>query len=308
MLKICNFITRYMAVLVLLSAVFSLFFPEIAGRIRTAWISPMLGLVMFGMGLTLNARDLKIVFTRPRDILIGSVAQFTIMPFTAWLLAKAFQLPPEIAVGVILVGCCPGGTASNVITYLAGGDLALSVGMTSVSTLLAPLLTPLLVWLYAGTLVEVDYLAMLLSIVQVVILPIVLGLILQRFWPRLTQKISLYLPAFSSVVIALIVAAVIAANAAALKSSGILVIGVVILHNLSGFALGYAVARLLRLLPEKRTAVSIEVGMQNSGLACALAKQHFAALPMATVAGAVFSVWHNIAGALAARLFKACKS
>ena len=305
MLTVCRFITKYMAVIVLVAAVAALMFPEVFVLIETSWISPLLGAVMFGMGMTLQTGDLKGVFARPRDILIGSAAQFTIMPLTAWLLCRMFQLPNELAVGVILVGCCPGGTASNVITYLAGGDLALSVGMTTVSTLLAPLLTPLLVWLYAGQMVDVNVVSMLLSIVQVVILPIVAGLLFQRFLPELTRSVHDYLPAFSSLAIAVIVMAVVAANAALLMESGWLVIAVVVLHNLSGFALGYGIARLIRLRSPQAKAICIEVGMQNSGLACALAKKHFDYLAMASVPGAVFSVWHNIAGALLARLFQA---
>ena len=150
---------------------------------------------MFGMGLTLSAQDFRIVFSRPKDVLIGCIAQFAVMPFMAWLLVKVFSLPQELALGVILVGCCPGGTASNVITYLAKGDLALSVGMTAVSTLLSPLATPFLVWLLAGTMVDVDTLGMLLSIVYVVIAPIVVGLLCQRYLPRLTRGVVGYPPA-----------------------------------------------------------------------------------------------------------------
>ncbi|MBP5259995.1 MAG: bile acid:sodium symporter family protein, partial [Paludibacteraceae bacterium] len=265
MLTVCRFITKYMAVIVLVAAVAALLWPEVFSHIHTAWISPLLGVVMFGMGLTLQTDDLKLVFTRPRDILIGSAAQFIIMPLTAWLLCRAFQLPDELAVGVILVGCCPGGTASNVIRYLAGGDLALSVGMRTVSTLLAPLLTPLLVWLYAGNWVDVNIVNMLLSIVEVVILPIVLGLLIQRFLPDFTHMVHDYLPAFSSLAIAVIVTAVVAANAAQLMDSGLLVFAIVVLHNLSGFALGYGVARLIRLQRPQASAICIEVGMQNSG-------------------------------------------
>ena len=301
MLKLCNLITKYMAVIVLIGAVAAMVWPGTFAHIRTSWISPLLGVVMFGMGMTLQAADFKLVLTRPRDILIGSAAQFVIMPLLAWGLCQAFDLPRELAVGVILVGCCPGGTASNVITYLSGGDLALSVGMTTLSTLLAPLLTPLLVWLYAGTLVEVDIWGMLLSIVEVVILPIAVGLAIQHFLPRVTQSVRDYLPAFSSLVIATIVMAVVSANAGALMQSGLLVIAIVVLHNLLGFALGYGVAHLIRLNKPQSSAICIEVGMQNSGLACALAKQHFSDMAMATVPGAIFSVWHNIAGALLAR-------
>ena len=163
-MKIVDFISRWMALIVLVVAAGSLLWPEVFGVIKTAWISYLLGVVMFGMGLTLNLQDFKIVFSRPKDVIIGCIAQFTIMPLLAWALAKTFQLPPELAVGVVLVGCCPGGTASNVITYLAGGDLALSVGMTGVSTILAPVMTPFLTWLFVGTTVDVNPIAMFMSL------------------------------------------------------------------------------------------------------------------------------------------------
>jgi BASS family bile acid:Na+ symporter len=231
------------------------------------------------------------------------MTQFTVMPLLALGLTWTFALPEELAIGVILVGCCPGGTASNVITYLAKGDLALSVGMTAASTLLAPLLTPLLVWALAGTMVDVDALGMLLSIVYVVIAPIVCGLLCQRFIPRVTKRVTPYLPAFSSVVIALVVGIIVAHNADRLMTAGLLVVAVVMLHNLFGLGLGFLVGRLLHLQKPKCVALSIEVGMQNSGLASSLALLHFAAYPLATIPGAVFSVWHNISGALVAKLF-----
>ena len=267
MKKICKFISDYMGALVLLSAIVALAFPEMVGHVKPTVINPLLGVIMFGMGLTLRADDFRIVFSRPKDVVIGCLAQFTVMPLLAWTLARVFQLDEALTVGVVLVGCCPGGTASNVITYLARGDVALSVGMTGVSTLLAPLLTPLLVWLLAGKTVDVNVVGMLLSILWVVILPIVAGLIVKRLW------------------------------------GGLIIILVVMLHNVCGLSVGYAIGSLLRMSAPKRRAVCIEVGMQNSGLASSLATLHFAAYPMATIPGAIFSVWHNISGAIVARWF-----
>ena len=304
MKKVCDFIAQWMGVLVLLVGAVALFLPESFIWIETKTINPMLGVIMFGMGLTLSPKDFKIVLSRPKDILIGCLAQFTIMPLLAWLLTLAFSLPKELALGVILVGCCPGGTASNVITYLAKGDLALSVGMTACSTLLAPIVTPLLVWLMAGTMVNVDTLGMLLSIVYVVIAPIIAGLLCQHFLPRLTKTVTPYLPAFSSLAIAITVGIVVSHNADRLMLGGMIVILVVMLHNLLGLSLGFTIGRLLRLEKPKCVALSIEVGMQNSGLASSLANMHFAAYPLATVPGAIFSVWHNISGALAAKIFQ----
>lgn len=304
MKKVCDFIAQWMGLLVLVVAAVAMFLPSSFIWIDTKTINPLLGVIMFGMGLTLSPKDFKIVLSRPKDILIGCMAQFTIMPLLAWLLTLAFSLPKELALGVILVGCCPGGTASNVITYLAKGDLALSVGMTACSTLLAPIVTPLLVLLTAGTMVEVDTLGMLLSIVYVVIAPIIVGLLCQRFIPRITKAVTPYLPAFSSLAIALVVGIIVSHNADRLMLGGLIVILVVILHNLLGLSLGFAIGRLLRLEKPKCVALSIEVGMQNSGLASSLANMHFAAYPLATIPGAVFSVWHNISGALAARIFQ----
>ena len=245
--------------------------PEPMASVDMWFINPLLGLIMFGMGLTLNPKDFRIVFSRPKDVL--------------------------------MVGCCPGGTASNVITYLAKGDLALSVGMTAVSTLLAPLMTPLLTWLMAGTFVDVDTIGMLQSILYVVIAPIVAGLIIQKLLPTFTKQVVAYLPAFSSLMIAFTVSLVVAHTANRLLTGGLLIILVVMLHNICGLGIGYGIGRLLSLQYPKRVAISIEVGMQNSGLASSLATLHFAAFPMATIPGAIFSVWHNISGALVARFY-----
>ncbi len=305
MKKICDFISRWMGVLVLLTAVFALLFPEALSALKPTMINPLLGVVMFGMGLTLKLEDFKVVFSRPKDVVIGCLAQFTVMPLLAWLLAKGFSLSDELALGVVLVGCCPGGTASNVITYLAKGDLALSVGMTGVSTLLAPLLTPFLTWLLVGQHVDVDMVSMFLSILWVVILPIVAGLLFRSLLPKFTESAVAYLPALSSLAIAFIVAIVVSANSAKLMVGGWLIILVVMLHNLCGLLLGYGIARVLGLELKKRVAVSIEVGMQNSGLASSLATLHFASYPMATIPGALFSVWHNISGAVVAKVYSA---
>ena len=263
---------------------------------------------MFGMGLTLRPDDFRLVFSRPKDVLMGCAAQFCVMPALAYLLSRLFSLDEALTVGVVLVGCCPGGTASNVITYLAKGDLALSVGMTGVSTLLAPVLTPVLTYLLAGESVDVDVVSMFLSILWVVILPICLGFVVRHFLPAFTARAVSFLPAVSALTVAMIVGIVISANSAKLLTGGWLIVVVVVLHNVCGLGLGYFVGRMLGLPHERRVAISIEVGMQNSGLASALAASHFAGYPLATVPGAVFSVWHNISGAIAAKLYGAMAS
>ena len=267
-------------------------------------ISILLGVVMFGMGLSTDVKDFKVVFSRPLDIATGCVAQFTIMPALAWALSRLFGLDEALTVGVVLVGCCPGGTASNVITYLAKGDLALSVGMTGVSTVLAPVLTPALTLLLAGKTVDVNAAGMFINILWVVMLPILLGFAAKRFFPNVTARAVRFMPTVSSVAIAVIIALVMAANAKRLLTGGATVFVVVMLHNICGLALGYLLASALRLEEPKRRALCIEVGMQNSGLAASLAAVHFAAYPMAAVPGAIFSVWHNVSGALLARCFR----
>ncbi|VXC56819.1 Uncharacterized sodium-dependent transporter YocS [Pseudomonas sp. 8Z] len=268
----------------------------------TAWIVPLLGLIMFGMGLTLKAEDFRDVVRRPIAVLIGVLAQFIIMPCAAWLLCQAFSLPPEVAVGVILVGCCPGGTASNVITWFARGDLALSVAITSVTTLLAPLMTPALIWLLASEWLPVSFSAMFISILKMVLLPIVLGLVAQRLLGERVKTAVDVLPLISVVSIVAIVAAVVAASQAKIAESGLLIMAVVVLHNAIGLTLGYLAGRLFGMPLAQRKTLSIEVGMQNSGLGAALASAHFS--PLAAVPSALFSVWHNLSGPLLATVYR----
>ncbi len=301
--KISKAFSKYMAIIVIAMALLALFAPSSVSFLKTSYINTLLGIVMFGMGLTLKPNDFRVVFSRPKDVVIGTVAQFTIMPLLAFVLARGFGLSPELTVGVILVGTCPGGTSSNVMTYLSKGDVPLSVGMTAVSTVLAPFMTPLLTYLYAGKTVDVNMLSMFLSIIQVVIVPIVLGFVINHFFSRFAERAVDFLPLVSTLAIVAIVGAVVSANAAKLLGCGMLVLCVVVLHNVLGYALGYGAARMLRMSPTKCRAVSIEVGMQNSGLATSLATVHFAQYPLATIPGAVFSVWHNVSGAILANIF-----
>lgn len=295
--KLSAFISKYMAVFVILVAAIALIQPW-----TFKWAAPkitiLLGIVMFGMGMTLRLRDFKLVFQRPKDVFIGALAQFTIMPALAWLLAKGFGLPPELAAGVILVGTCPGGTSSNVMTYLARGDVALSVSMTMTTTVLAPIVTPLLTWGLAGEWVDISLSAMMMSIVQVVILPIVLGIVINSFFEETVQKIVKLLPLISVIAIVLIVGGVVSVSSQRILETGLLIMLVVMLHNLLGYSIGFLIAKALHMNVAKAKAISIEVGMQNSGLATSLAMLHFGAA--AAIPGAIFSVWHNISGSLAA--------
>ena len=292
-----------MAVIALLVAIIALVFPDpVKGVIKTSYVNTLLGIVMFGMGMTLKLSDFKVVFTKPKAVITGILSQFIIMPLLAFLLVKIFNLDPALAVGVILVGSCPGGTSSNVMTYLAKGDVALSVGMTACTTILAPVVTPALVLLLGGETINVSYVSMLMSIVQVVLVPIVLGFVINHFFEKFAQACAKVLPLVSVIAICLIIMAVVAANAAKIMTVGWLIVIVVMLHNLCGYALGYGVGKLMGLSRDQMRTLSIEVGMQNSGLATSLATVHFAAMPLAAVPGTVFSVWHNISGAIYANI------
>lgn len=301
--RISRFVGRYMAIIVLVVAACALFVPSSLGWIKTSWVNPLLMIVMFGMGLTMKGSDFIVVFKRPKDIIIGVLCQFLIMPLLAFSLGKLFALETALLVGVVLCGTCPGGTSSNVITYLSKGDVPLSIGMTSVSTLLAPFLTPFITWLLLRTNVNVDIMAMFTSIIKVVIIPIGAGLVINHFFASVTERIKSILPLVSVTAIVMIVAAVVSANSSRILSTGLIVFVVVILHNCLGYLLGFIVAKALKLPVAKAKALSVEVGMQNSGLATSLARTSFAALPMATVPGAVFSVWHNISGSILANIF-----
>ena len=238
-------------------------------------------------------------FSRPKEVIIGAVAQYTIMPVVAWVLCKIMNLPADLALGVILVGCCPGGTASNVITYIAGGDVALSVGMTIVSTLAAPVMTPFLVYILAGAWVEVSFWVMVLSVVKVILVPVLLGILLRTLAGDHVDKVSDVMPLISVVAIVMIIGGIVAINAEKilkLRSSGPW-------RCCDPQFLWYDAwapcsKKVFHVEYTRTTAIAIEVGMQNSGLAVSLAAANFAANPLATLPGAIFSVWHNIAGSI----------
>ena len=301
MQKVCRWIVNNMALFVL--------FAGVAGAVRPAllmwvgpWIAPLLGLVMFGMGMTLRVEDFQMILRRPWEVFLGALAQFTIMPLAAWGLAKAFALPSELAIGVVLVGTCPGGTASNVITYLARGDVALSVAMTMATTLLAPVVTPCLTWLIAGAWVEISLVKMMIAIAQMVLAPVLLGLMVNHFCADFVKKCLPVLPLFSVVTIVLLVGGVVALSGGKVLIYGPLIAAIVVLHNALGLVCGYFFARLFHLSAAKTRAVAIEVGMQNSGLAASLAVLYFN--PAAAIPGAIFSVWHNISGSLVANYYQ----
>ncbi len=266
---------------------------------QKALIVPLLGLVMFGMGLTLTGADFRRVFRRPRLILLGMAAQFGVMPLLALGLSRWLDLPPELTAGMLLVGCVSGGTASNVITYLAKGDTALSITLTFCSTVLAVFATPALTWLYLHQIVVVPTGEMLVSILQIVLGPVLAGMALNHFLGRRLARLQPAYPLLSVAAIVLIIGIIIGLNRDKVAATAPVVAGAVVLHNLGGLACGYALAKLCRQPPAICRTLAIEVGMQNSGLAVALAVKYFGAA--AALPGALFSIWHNLSGsALAA--------
>ncbi|MDD3519211.1 MAG: bile acid:sodium symporter family protein [Chromatiales bacterium] len=263
-----------------------------------AAIVPLLGLVMFGMGMTLTWGNFAEVLRRPGIIALGTLLQFLVMPAAAWLVAFALGLPPLLAAGLILVGSCPGGTASNVICYLARGDVALSITLTTVSTLLAVVATPALTLLYAGAQVPVPAGDMIASVAKVVLLPVVAGVLANRLIGARLGALKHLFPLLSVLAIVTIIAIIVALNREHLAVMGPLVAVAVMLHNAIGLAAGYWLPRLLGRDERSCRTLAIEVGMQNSGLGVVLAVKHFTAA--AALPGALFSIWHNLSGSLLA--------
>ncbi len=261
-------------------------------------IIPLLTIIMFSMGLTLSVDDFKRALAMPRLIISGLLLQYSIMPLTALAIATFFQLDPALTIGLILVGTCPGGTASNVITFLAGGNVALSISLTSISTILAIVLTPAITLLVADASIQVPAAKMLVTILYIVIFPVVSGLVLKHFFDRRIKAVDHFLPLIAVAAIVLIIAIITALNAEQFHQLGATVLLAVVMHNAAGLVIGYSSARLLGYQTRECRTLAIEVGMQNSGLAVALAIKHFSAA--AALPGAVFSIWHNISGSVLA--------
>jgi len=295
--RISQVVGTWFTLIVLAAAALALATPSTFDGLGPA-VPWMLAVIMLGMGLTLRPVDFAIIGRRPWALLLGVAAQYTIMPLLGWGIAQLLDLSPVLTAGMILVGAAPGGTASNVMVFLARGDTALSVAMTSVSTFLAPVLTPLLILALLGEDLPVSGGDLFVSIVQIVLVPVVAGVALRAVFPRAVEKVVEVLPLVSVLGITGVVLAVVAGSADTLLSVGAVVVLAVVLHNVGGLTLGYLVGRVCGLPVSGRRAVSIEVGMQNSGLAAALATVHFA--PAAALPAAIFSVWHNVSGSLLA--------
>ena len=286
-------------ILIFAAVAASMFYPSlftnIGGYNLKGLIVPLLMIIMFGMGCSMSFSDFVGVIKMPKGVIIGIICQFTIMPFIGYGLATASGLPPEIAAGIILVGCSPSGLASNVMSYISNSNLALSLTLTAVATLLAPLLTPLLMKLLANQLVPIDFLGMLQSIMKIVILPIILGLLFNHFFGGKFPWLDKAMPIISMVGIALIITIITAAGRDALMTIGLTLIAVVIVHNISGYFLGYGISRLLGLDQKSARTVAFEVGMQNGGLASGIALEMGRVATMG-LAPAVFGPMMNITG------------
>lgn len=295
--EMLTLVTRHVSLLVLLVSIISYISPGLLKPLAPN-IPYLLGLIMLGMGLTMTTADFRLVFTRPGDVFFGVLLRYAIMPVVAWGVAAALQLPPALAAGVILVGCCPSGTASNVMTFLAKGDVALSVSVSSLNTLLAPLLTPTLFLLFGGAILPVPAGALFADIVKIVLVPLLAGMLIRILFARQVDRLQPVVPALSALAIVVTVGAVIAVNAARLEGVAWAALLAVMLHNGLGLLLGYLSARSLRMGETKARAITYEIGMENSGLAAALALAHLD--PVAAVPGAIFSVWHNLSGSVLA--------
>ncbi|QLB20454.1 sodium transporter [Vespertiliibacter pulmonis] len=301
-IKLSQFISKTFAIWVIMFAIIATQFPDIF-KLIVPWIPYLLGIVMLGMGLTLTFKDFTEITRNPKGVIIGVIAQFVIMPMIAFFLAKIFQLPADLAIGVILVGACPGGTSSNVITFLARGNTALSVACTTISTLLAPILTPAVFYLFASQWLDINASSMFISVLKIVLLPIFVGLLIRSIFKQKIENFSQIMPLISVIAIILILCAVVAVSKDKIIESGLLIFGIVALHNILGYLLGYGISRAFRLSSPDSRAISIEVGMQNSGLGAALAALHFKFNPIIAVPSAVFSLWHNISGPILAMIF-----
>ena len=309
MIKILQGISAWLAkwtpAVVAASAVAAYFLPGAFDWVRGNAQTAVLGGIMLTMGLTLTGEDFRILATRPLDIAIGSMAQFTLMPLIAWSLVHLLGLPKAVGVGLILVGCCPGGVSSNIMTFLCKGDVAFSVGLTTLSTLAAPFTTPLLMLWLAGESVDVNAIGMFKSILIITILPVALGFGLNAAFGRRDSfgEVKKLLPGIAVLGLCCIVGGVVSAHGKKFVQSGVLIFVAVFCHNTLGYILGYVSGTVARFTKPKRRTVAIEVGMQNAGLATVLAVKHFPAMPEAAIASAVSCVWHSISGALLAGVF-----
>lgn len=309
LLRISKLLAANASVFVIATAVFSFFMPDAFSWVRGNTQTVILGLIMLTMGLTLSTQDFKVLAQRPLDICIGACAQFLIMPCLAYTLTKVFGLEPALAIGILLVGSCPGGVSSNIMSFLCHGDVAFSVGMTCASTLLAPVMTPLLMQITAGQIIEIDTIGMFLNILIVTIIPISIGVAINRLTTPSPggEGWGGVMPGLSVICLACIVGGVISTVHDPLIERGLQLFlwtfAVVLCHNTLGYLLGYTAGRFFKFGTAKTRTLSIEVGMQNAGLATVLANTFFAAQPLAVLPCAISCAWHSISGTILAGIF-----
>ena len=307
--SLSRWLAQHASLFVTAIAVLTFFVPSLFQWVRGTTQTVILGIIMLTMGLTLTTDDFRILAKRPLDIFIGACAQFLIMPCVAYLLVHVFRLEPALALGILLVGCCPGGVSSNIMSYLCHGDVAFSVGMTCASTLLAPVMTPLLMQLTAGEIIEIDAIGMFLNILIVTIIPVGIGCFLNYSYSKRKSfpTVQSLMPGLSVTCLACIVGGVISTVHDDLVARGLTLFlwtfAVVFCHNTLGYVLGYTTGRLVRFNTAKKRTISIEVGMQNAGLATVLAGTFFAAQPLSVLPCAISCAWHSISGTILAGLF-----
>ncbi|MGO3317211.1 MAG: bile acid:sodium symporter family protein [Leuconostoc mesenteroides] len=307
--SLSKFLTKYFTFFVILVALLAIFIPGPGTTLATtkvgnlSAVSILLMIVLFGMGITLTPNDFKRVARNPLQVILGTIAHYVIMPFIAFLLVHLFGLTGAAAVGVILVGSAPSGKSSNVMSFLSGGDVALDVSIGLLSTLLAPVMIPTLLKLLAGKWVNVPFSSMFFSAFQIVVIPIVLGIIVHTIFKEHVQKVIEIMPLISQVAILVIILAVLSANSKTILAvSTLILVPVIILHNLLGYLLGYGFSKLMKMDTPQQKAITFEVGMQDSALASTLAISFFE--PASAIAAVMFSVWHNISGSVLASLWK----
>ncbi|HCE48310.1 MAG TPA: sodium transporter [Prevotellaceae bacterium] len=309
LVKASTWLASYTSVFVIGIAVFTFFVPGTFKWVSGSTQTIILGLIMLTMGLTLTPNDFKILAKRPFDIFIGACAQFVIMPVVAYALVHAFHLEPALAIGILLVGCCPGGVSSNIMSFLCHGDVAFSVGMTCASTILAPVMTPFLMQLTAGEIVDVDTVGMFLNILIVTIIPVSVGCFLNYMWGKREEfaVVRSLMPGMSVICLAFIVGGVISTVHDDLVARGLWLFlwtfAVVFCHNTLGYLLGWYAGRLAMFNTAKKRTISIEVGMQNAGLATNLATVFFVSQPLAVLPCAISCAWHSISGTLLAGFY-----
>ncbi|ADC47182.1 Na+-dependent transporter SBF family [Methanobrevibacter ruminantium M1] len=309
MKRLFKLVEKYFFIIIIIAVAIAVVFPGSFDWVMGEFmginiINILLGIILFGMGTTLKIENFVNVFKRPKEILLGVGAQYIIMPLVAIGVASLFGLNEALTVGLVLVGTVPGGTASDVITFLAKGDLALSVSLTAVSTVISPILTPLITLILIGNNIAFNPVDMFISIVQIVILPIAIGLLLNYKFPDFCEELKDYLPAVSSLVIAIIVAGVIGANKQAILGSSVVIIAAIVVQYFIAMLLGFVIGYLSGMKRKQMVTIAIELAFQNSGLSTSLAKTHFPALSLATVPGALYSVWQNFAGSILAYIFR----